>query len=594
MIAIPHRLLIGLAGSLLIALVALQMTVASHVDGRYLPVGHDAFYHASRIMDAVVTGQIAQFDPRTHAPEGDWVAWPWAYDAFIAMIVRAVQAVTGLDPMTVAAHVPPVLGIAGVWLVLATAGLIGLSTGFTTIAVACFALHAFSQYQFGVGALDHHGSEQLAVLGDLVLGLRWLQRPESTPRATLAGLWLGASIGIHASLVVLQLPLLAALLVQWIRREPIELKPAAGASLGLLAGALLMLIPADTFWQQRFELYYLSWLQLYACVASAILIMAVARWPFSTRALIGVAGLTAVLAIPMLAAFQFSAAFVAGDLPAVAQIDEIRSPFAFLRDPMGLRRLNQVYTLLVWLAPVVCLAVLFAALNERDRALRFFWIWAAIGLLALMIQVRLGSLGVVFLYLPLLLLAQRATATRRWDGRRVAGVMALLIVLAYLPTFMFQLGGRRIPAMDQNYSSSRFVLSALAKACATEPGVVLASPGDGHLVRFFTECAVVSNNFRLTQTDQRKIADSLRLIGQPAAVLQAEAPYVKYVLARLIAPAESPDPVLFDELLNPLNGQPRGFRTIVKVGITRPDGSRSNVLGVFAVNGFEGDPRAIQ
>ena len=578
------RILIGLFGSILVVAIALQMTSASHVDGQYLPVGHDAFYHASRILEAVESGTVAQFDQRMHAPEGDWVTWPWAYDALVAKIVRMVAAFTGADPMAVAVHVPLLLGVIGVWLVLAAALMLGFTNGLAAAAVACYGLHAFTQYQFGVGALDHHGAEQLAVLVALVLGMRWLQRPGSVRRAAMVGLALGLALGIHAGLVILQLPLLATLTLQWVRRDPAPLKPAMALSAGLIAGTLLMLLPAETFWQRRFELYYLSWLQLYASMATAALTTIMGRWTFSRRALIGVALVAAALAVPMLAAVGFSADFVTGNLPSIAQIDEIRSPLAVAFDPSGWRRISQVYTLLVWLAPVTALACAAMAFRERDRAARYFWIWSVFGLVLLLLQQRLGSLGVTFLYLSVLALSSRLLTVRPEGRRMQVAALFVLVAVAYSPTLLFQLFGKRLPAMDEQYSTLRPIIPALVDICHRQPGVMLVTPGDGHIVRYFTDCAVTSNNFRLTPADLDKISESLRLIGQPASRLSSDAPYVRYVLGRLIAPAESPDPVLFSELLNPAGDLPAGFTTLVEVGVTQPDGSRVDYLGLFAVD----------
>jgi len=578
------RILIGLFGSILVVAIALQMTSASHVDGQYLPVGHDAFYHASRILEAVESGTVAQFDQRMHAPEGDWVTWPWAYDALVAKIVRMVAAFTGADPMAVAVHVPLLFGVIGVWLVLAAALMLGFTNGLAAAAVACYGLHAFTQYQFGVGALDHHGAEQLAVLVALVLGMRWLQRPGSVRRAAMVGLALGLALGIHAGLVILQLPLLATLTLQWVRRDPAPLKPAMALSAGLIAGTLLMLLPAETFWQRRFELYYLSWLQLYASMATAALATIMGRWTFSRRALIGVALVAAALAVPMLAAVGFSADFVTGNLPSIAQIDEIRSPLAVAFDPSGWRRISQVYTLLVWLAPVTALACAAMAFRERDRAARYFWIWSVFGLVLLLLQQRLGSLGVTFLYLSVLALSSRLLTVRPEGRRTQFAALSVLLAVAYSPTLFFQLFGKRLPAMDEQYSTLRPIIPALVDICHRQPGVMLVTPGDGHIVRYFTNCAVTSNNFRLTPADLDKISESLRLIGQPASRLSSDAPYVRYVLGRLIAPAESPDPVLFSELLNPAGDLPAGFTTLVEVGVTQPDGSRVDYLGLFAVD----------
>ncbi len=43
------------------------------IDGHYSPIGPDSFYHATRILDAVRTGELYQFDSRIHAPEGTWI-----------------------------------------------------------------------------------------------------------------------------------------------------------------------------------------------------------------------------------------------------------------------------------------------------------------------------------------------------------------------------------------------------------------------------------------------------------------------------------------------------------------------------------------
>lgn len=580
------RILIGLFGSILVVVVTLQMTSASHVDGQYLPVGHDAFYHASRILEAVESGTVAQFDQRMHAPEGDWVTWPWAYDALVAKIVRGVTAVTGADPMPVAVHVPLLLGIIGAWLVLAAALLLGLSTGLVAMAVACYGLHAFTQYQFGVGALDHHGAEQLAVLVSLVLGMHWLTRPESISRAAAVGATLGLALGVHAGLIMLQLPMLAALFLQWVRRDPPPFKSAMAFSIGLMTGTLLMLLPAETFGQRRFELYYLSWLQLYASMATTLLVMIMGGCRFSRRTLIGVALVAAALIVPMLAVLGFTAGFVTGSLPSIAQIDEIRSPLEVAFDTSGWRRISQVYTLLVWLAPVTAFVCFVMAFLERNRVTRYFWIWAVFGLVLLLLQQRLGSLGVTFLYLPVLVLASRILAVDPEARRLQIAAIAILLAVAYSPTLLFQLFGKRLPAMDEQYSTLRPIIPALVDICRREPGVMLVTPGDGHIVRYFTDCAVTSNNFRLTPADLEKASESLRLIGEPAARLHEEAPYVRYVLARLIAPAESPDPVLFSELLNPAGESPVGFRTLVEVGVNQADGSKMDYLGAFAVEGL--------
>ena len=81
--------LLWLVGSVALIAGALGSITASYVDGRYLPSNPDAFYHARRILDAVMHGiPVADFDARIHAPEGSWLTWPWGYDSLMARITR--------------------------------------------------------------------------------------------------------------------------------------------------------------------------------------------------------------------------------------------------------------------------------------------------------------------------------------------------------------------------------------------------------------------------------------------------------------------------------------------------------------------------
>ena len=45
-----------------------------HVDDVYLPVSHESFYHARRILDAVADpSAYYQLDASIHVPEGSWL-----------------------------------------------------------------------------------------------------------------------------------------------------------------------------------------------------------------------------------------------------------------------------------------------------------------------------------------------------------------------------------------------------------------------------------------------------------------------------------------------------------------------------------------
>lgn len=573
-----------LFAALVTVFITLQMTSASFIDGQYLPVGHDAFYHGRRILDAVATGKLFQFDPLMHVPQGDWVTWPWAYDFLLAKAVGLVVTLTGnSNAPAILMHLPPLLAVITVGVVLGIGAELRLPVAVSAVAALCFAVHAFTQYQFGVGALDHHGAEQFATLGALWLGLRWLNRPTGVFRASLAGVWLGGVLGIHAALFILQLPLLAVLQLNWLRGERMPMRSSMAFGAGLLLATSAVLIPAVTFWQARFVVYYLSWLHLYVAACVSLVVLFLARYPYTRPALLRLVLLAIGLAIPLLAALAFSRSFLSGDLATISDIDEIYSPLAIAAQELGLRRVNQLYTLLVWVAPLTLLACIVMAVREPGAARRYFWLASAFGLALLLMQLRLGSLGVYFLYLPLLLLTH--IAATRWPNARNALWIAAggALVVAYYPTFRHQLFNEHVPAMDQQYSTLRPLLPVLRDACAQDPGVVLAEPGDGHLIRYFTECSVISNNFRLTPLDVAKVRESLNLIELPLAQVRAQAPHVKYVVARLVAPNESPDPVLFLELLGAAPPADPDLQMLAELKVTQPDGTKQKFLGAYRI-----------
>ena len=207
--------MIWFAGSVVAVLAALAMLPTSLVDGQYLPVGHDSFYHARRILDTVLQpGGFYEFDPKMHFPEGDWITWPWGYDYLMAQVVRGLTALTGSqNPMKVLVHLPPLFVLLGVALVLAIAAAVKLPPALRVVAVLCFAFSPQTQILFGVGSIDHHWAEQLFALGMVLCGLRWLERPESGPRTAVLGALLGASMVYQAGLFMLQLPVLIALAI---------------------------------------------------------------------------------------------------------------------------------------------------------------------------------------------------------------------------------------------------------------------------------------------------------------------------------------------------------------------------------------------
>src|SRR5689334_22609564 len=93
--------LIWIVGCMLAFVAAMNFLPASLVDGHYIPVSNDSFYHARRILDTVAQpDKFYEFDSHITYPYGEWITWPWGYDYGMAQIVRAVLWVMGpRDPM---------------------------------------------------------------------------------------------------------------------------------------------------------------------------------------------------------------------------------------------------------------------------------------------------------------------------------------------------------------------------------------------------------------------------------------------------------------------------------------------------------------
>jgi hypothetical protein len=253
----------------------------------------------------------------------------------------------------------------------------------------------------------------------------------------------------------------------------------------------------------------------------------------------------------------------------------------------------------VLLAPPMIILEVARAAKVKDHSEVFFWISCAFGLAMLVMQRRLGSYGVVLLCLSALVLVARLMARRPERAGLILGFVASFGLIAYAPTLRYQLFGARVHSMDEHYTTLRPVLPTLAAACRRAPGVVLADPGDEHLVRYFTDCAVIGNAFRLTSMDVSKVNETLTLIGGPLDRLRTRAPYVTYVVARLLQPAETPDPVLFEQLehragpaVEPLvevqlTLPGPAVEPLVEVQLTLPNETPRNVLGVYRVRAVD-------
>jgi hypothetical protein len=555
---------------------------AAHLAGESLPVGVDSFYHARRILDtAQDPAAFYQFDAKIHVPEGSLLSWPWGYDYAMGWLTRLAMK-TGItsDPMAFLIWVPVAAVFLSVRLMMLIARRLQLSTWSTVLAALCVALSPLTQLLHGIGTLDHHFAEYIVVLAALAAGLRWLSRPDDTRAAVALGLVLGLAPAVHNGMFVLQLPLLLTLFTFWLQNIRLPRRTAIHVAITLIVATVAILIPSLPFRHGHFEFYTLSWFHLYVGAGTAVAVLLLHFLP-RTRTGVAVLVLTAlVLLLPLVRQTLIAQAFLAGTIKRLDAIGEMQSIRNMTAVPGGLWKVSLLYSLSVWLLPFSAAYCLFRAWAERSSARLFFWIFSICGLAMLVTQFRLHYFGSFALFLPGLIAVERAVAGRPQHRKRIMLGVSLALVLMYAPPLRYQLAVPYAPAGDPTFPSLRYVLATLQRACAEEPGVVLADNDAGHYIRYYTQCSVIANNFLLTRQHEEKIAEIDRLTALPAAELPGAAPYVRYVLVRPVSIKRlAPDQVRYmsfspdsgrqieDLLLKTLASVPPAYELLIQANI---------------------------
>ncbi len=521
-------------GSLIAGLLCASQRSAAFVDGAYVPSGNDSFYHAHRILTAANDlGAFYEFDPKIHAPEGSLLIWPWGYDYAMAVLVKAAMA-TGLasDPVQAMDWIPVWSVALSVALVLAIAIAIGLAPWAQALAVACVALSPLTQILHGLGCVDHHFAEFQMVLGALLSGLLWLQRPGSLRRALLAGAVLGVAPAVHNGLFIVQVPMLLSLALGWLRGAVPPARSAHVFIAALLGATLLILLPSLPFREGRFEFYLLSWFHLYVTGCSAAVVALLIHLPCNRRSLLLIGSIGLLLAAPLLRQVLLGQQFVSGQLQMLDQIEEARSVLGMMHFT-GLGSVIRYYSGLILLAPFVLIGCVWVLARRRpDMPQQFFLVFNALGVLLLLAMFRLHNYGSFALYLPVLLAAQQAIDQRPQQRAALLGLAVVGVLLAYALPIRKQLLVPLAPGNDFYYGLTRAVYPPLASACRERPGAVLAAADDGHYITYHTSCAVIADNFLMTAQHEEKFAQVQRYLAMTPAELAAEPRPFRYVLVR--------------------------------------------------------------
>ena len=334
---------------------ALLMTSASYVDGEYIPVGNDSFYHARRILDAAIGERgFYQFDNMIHVPEGSWITWPWAYDYLMAIALSvALWLRPSMEPMAFLAQVPVAWLVVNMGLLTLIARRIALKPALAAIGLLGFALLPLTQTLHGVGIIDHHYIELTFELAALWSGLGFFSEPRRPRDALIFGLILGIAPAFHNGLFILQIPVLVCMLVHWLREQMPDTRILCWFSAALVGSTLLVLLPSEPFRDMQFEFWTLSWFHLYIACCGAIGILFLAYRPFAKLNIALLIALGLVLIIPLIAKIISGAAFLGGDLILLDQVAEVKSPIARVQEFDGLHWVTSFYSWLIFLTPIL-------------------------------------------------------------------------------------------------------------------------------------------------------------------------------------------------------------------------------------------------
>jgi len=511
---------------------AMNWASASFTGVDYLPAGNDSFYHARRILDTWQDpSAFYEFDPRIHMPEGSWIVWPWLYDYMVARALRIITWITGAEsPMAAMVYLPVFWAYVTIGLVLTIAAALRLPWSLRIVAGLFPALLPLNQVLHGVGRIDHHYMEYTFVLLTLVASINWFTSGRSRGFAALTGFSMGIACGFHNALFVLQIPVLLAYFICWIR----DCRPDRGSSLwmagALLAGSLLVLIPSIPFLQGRFDFYLLSWFHLYIAVCTCVALLFMAWRPFSWRAFAVLGALSLVLVVPIVGQILVASDFFAQRVNRLSNISEAKSVLRMLKDFEGAFFLKSVYSYMIFVVPLILVGTAIGAIRSRRPGYIVFFVFSTLGLVLLVTQFRFHYYGSYAMCLPILLWAWLLAQRYPHRSKVIIALTVALFAASLYPAVRYRLFAEYRSGLDAQYQLVRDMMPTLKERCQARPGLVLTYNDAGHYVRFHTECSVIANNFLLTPQQSDKIRELDELLYLPVEEVLARRPDITYFL----------------------------------------------------------------
>jgi len=521
--------LLFLFASTLACLVALRWLPASLVDGKYIPVGPDSFYHARRILDAISGSGFYQFDPKIHAPEGSMLTWPWLYDYFIAKLTSLILPMTGnKDPMTVIVYIPTAWVFVNALLLWAIASVIRLTLPLRFMALLCFSFSPLVQELHGVGRIDHHYMEFTMVLLSVLTGMLWFKTSaDSYWKSVFFGISLGLAPAINNGLFILQIPVIATLFIFWRKNSTPSKTNCAMLAVGLTSSTLAVLIPSLPFRSGEFSYYYLSWFHLYIAICTSMFVVFVSRVTWVTRNLVTVSALGVLLALPVIHQIALGSQFLTGSIIKYGDIGETSSVLKqFINS--GLFVVLQDYSALLILAPVALVLLAMRKYYGQAKENTYFLVYGVFGLFLLLMQQRMQYFGSFFLFLSVFVAFDHIIKVKKpahWAG------LIVLITGSIVPVY-WKLSATVPYAKSLDYTYTRQIYEKFNEVCMEDPGIVLSDYDDGNYIRYHTDCSVIANNMIITAQHQEKVNLIERLFSLTTVELLEQEPQIKYIYVR--------------------------------------------------------------
>ena len=475
-------------------LIRLRHLPELHRDGHWWLVSGDSWLHAERIRQAA-NGALPWYDPWTHAPDGNWIVWPPAFDALAALFTPLTgrdldgAALAGMALVVVCSALTAVLAVR-VAMQLAPptqAPFAGLVAGLAVMVHG--GLHNYTQ----AGKVDHHAAEPLVVFAIIHALLAWVRPPAkrpwyvvfSTAMLVAAPVWLWPSsaltIGLVGGVALLRIALVPASELP-VGTDERCLAARRLAKVFALAAALALPLAWISPFSANLGLvaHAPSWLQPLLLALAAVALVAASFAPDRLRCF-GYAAAPVVLALavvgPLRRALLGGGDFISG-----------QSYVVLINESMPLWQVSWSKGLAVasWLSLATPALVFFGlrqasgTATDRDRQ-----VWAALLALTfglMLVQLRFATLTA----LPIAILLGWGFAALAAHGpswRKVAFGLTAVIVVAGLA----DLDGRSLPLAKRLPVWQALIWlkghAELPPAQDRRPWTVLASWALGHEIR---------------------------------------------------------------------------------------------------------------